>query len=324
MLMKKLGFLSVLVLAVGASLWATGVVGPQDLTNGLEWTRSQATQFVRSALAEQTDAQRRLGYLVGETWTPFLDEQLNRRTWPSHEAFLHMAVEFQLIAPGLQYGTLALAREGTENTFDVALLKIDPTQAHLRVLSEASDGFRHTTVRQLLQENGATAAINASLFDTEGQPLGLIIQNGEEYHPANGYAGYFVVKHGAPALYINSEGMSTQGVQEAIQGYPTLMQNYRIFDYAKDGEHARDIERRSAIAVQPDGSILLLATDVLLDGLSFYELSTILGALGARDALALDGGRSTQLVIQTPSFRTSISGYDNVPVAIGVFPNVAP
>ena len=56
----------------------------------------------------------------------------------------------------------------------------------------------------------------------------------------------------------------------------------------------RGVDRRSAVGLAP-GRLLLVAADE--PGLSLRELAELMAALGAREALNLDGGGSTSLAV---------------------------
>ena len=116
------------------------------------------------------------------------------------------------------------------------------------------------------------------------------------------------------------EGSNHFILQQGIQCSPALMRDGQVYRYVSEGKNTSEVARRSAVAVTHENKILLLATDVQLAGLTIQQLATVLAALGARHALALDGGASTQLYVAHGGVETDVAGWDPVPVALGVFP----
>jgi Phosphodiester glycosidase/Copper amine oxidase N-terminal domain len=94
------------------------------------------------------------------------------------------------------------------------------------------------------------------------------------------------------------------GLVHALGGGPRLVANGRV--YVTSGtEHFRsDVVQgaapRSAVALMPNGDVLLVAVDGRQSGysagLTLHELASFLVRIGARDAMNFDGGGSTTLV----------------------------
>jgi uncharacterized protein YigE (DUF2233 family) len=65
------------------------------------------------------------------------------------------------------------------------------------------------------------------------------------------------------------------------------------------------VDRRSAVCIDRQKRIVLMATSGLINGLSFYELSLLMamsvkrGGLGCHWGLNLDGGSSAQWAVKT-------------------------
>ena len=85
---------------------------------------------------------------------------------------------------------------------------------------------------------------------------------------------------------------------------------------------ALPISRRSAIAIDRKGRILLVASKDRFPGLTLTELQKILLGkdLDIQDALNLDGGGSSQLYVPAKNSEAKIdaSGGDKVPVFLTV------
>jgi exopolysaccharide biosynthesis protein len=101
------------------------------------------------------------------------------------------------------------------------------------------------------------------------------------------------------------------------------MSGGHVFPYIRYGGRGFDVkavDRRSAICITSDQQILLLATDTVVNGLSFSELATVLGGLGCRDAMGLDGGSSTGLYLDVGSYQRRITNLKGIPVVLGLQP----
>lgn len=276
---------------------------------------------IRKNLTRLTEEQKPIEYLKNGKWISFEKNILNKRTWQLEDDFLSSAVSFDDLEIGLRFGELKIKRKG-ESEFRLVFIEIDPTHFQFKVIVNDSTTKTRCFIRDMVTKSNAIAAINASFFDKNGA-IGLVAQKGKiirKSDPAT--PGYFFTFQEKPYIYAQ-KGFDTSGIGEGIQCSPMLMKNGQIYSYVKNknNEESLIIARRSVVANTYDEKILFIVTDTMFDGLSFYEISAILGGLGVRDALALDGGGSTQLYIYMKGFERLIKGYDRIPVALGVFHN---
>jgi uncharacterized protein YigE (DUF2233 family) len=98
--------------------------------------------------------------------------------------------------------------------------------------------------------------------------------------------------------------LSPAGTQQALQGGPRLVRNGRIYiPYGWEGfRHSfyRVRTARSAIGITATGKILFVTVDGRTrqnSGMNLPELAGLMRDLGAADAMNLDGGGSTTLVV---------------------------
>ena len=116
-----------------------------------------------------------------------------------------------------------------------------------------------------------------------------------------------------------------QDVEQAIGGGPWLVRDGKIFVdgdaerlSATDFVNAR--HARSAIGVCTDGSLLLVAVDgrkATSRGVTLPEMAAILKRLGAQQAINLDGGGSTTMVVAGSVVNSPSDGKER-PVANGL------
>lgn len=97
--------------------------------------------------------------------------------------------------------------------------------------------------------------------------------------------------------------LSWKNIRYAVSGGPYLIQDGRIFidkqKFSKDFLWTKD--SRTAIGYTKEGTLILLTVDAIRKGVSegatIYELAKIMWEIGAYQSINLDGGKSTQMVI---------------------------
>lgn len=106
------------------------------------------------------------------------------------------------------------------------------------------------------------------------------------------------------AWHLGFEG-APGAVRELVGGFPHLLRGGESVLEGTPGLRApfADVRHpRAAVALRPDGTVLLLAVDgrqpAYSAGMTLSELRDLLRELGAIDALNLDGGGSTTLVLR--------------------------
>lgn len=92
----------------------------------------------------------------------------------------------------------------------------------------------------------------------------------------------------------------------AVGGGPVLVRDGElVVEWREEGfQRGLVVEKapRTAVGIKPDGGVLLVAVDGRRPGesrgIDLYELAEILAELGCRDALNMDGGGSTTMVVE--------------------------
>jgi hypothetical protein len=252
------------------------------------------------------------------------------------------AVKWRAVAPGVRWGELQLSGDGEAWRIRAILVQLDPKLVRLetRSLQRADGRLLRWNVDSAPSE--AIVALNAGQFTSSG-PWGWLVKGGVERRPPG--TGPL-----APALVVDTTGavrllppdsiVGTRGdpaVREAFQSYPSLL--------VHDGEIPRplreaglgvDLEHRDArLALGLDrGDRLLIAItrfeglggalSNLPFGLTTPEMAALLGALGCRRAMLLDGGISSQLLLRRPGGETRAwRGIRQVPLGLVVLPATA-
>ena len=117
----------------------------------------------------------------------------------------------------------------------------------------------------------------------------------------------------------------------AFQVLPWLVRAGRVALGATSGRRLSRThrDRRLTLCVGPDGLVRLLLSNfevfgqpagTIPVGLTIPEQATIAAAAGCRDAVALDGGISAQLVIRFPQRLRRMPGWREVPLMMLIRP----
>ena len=293
------------LLLLGALLWQSDQF--HRFLVQTPWARELAEFVAEAVMDSHRDNLGRLGLVHGERWDPLLEEALTDSLW---EGSLESQVSYSRISSGVEIGMVPIRHEhGTD--FSLVVTKVDLAKADVRVLTNDSLAVKRDFAEAMAQNTGAIAAINAGFFDEKGA-RGLVLKNGKELRAPNGTHGYLLLwdegAHIGPTR--------TREAKDAIQSFPLLLVNGEVnSDTAKN---RGNIARRSAAALTSNGDLLLVATDAELVGLTISQLTVLLRGLGARNAIALDGGASSQLYVRNADYK--VREWDPIPVALGVFP----
>jgi hypothetical protein len=252
----------------------------------------------------------------GGDWREWWQSERAPVRWSAASPVVIDAIEWRHASPGVEWGEMRLAGSGEAWRVRVIVARIDPRQVHfsLTPVDAARTGSPAWSVSRAPE--WAAVALNAGQF-ASGRTWGWLVRDGREVQPPG--TGPL-----APAIVIDSAGGvhivppdSVAAWREggaavtAVQSYPALL--------VGDGEvpfplraaglgvdvHHRDA--RLAFGVMRDGRVLVALTrfeglrgalSVLPFGFTTPEMAAIMGALGARRAVLLDGGISGQLRVR--------------------------
>lgn len=174
---------------------------------------------------------------------------------------------------------------------------------------------------EVCNETNSAAVINANFFGRDLKPLGLVISNSSQLHPiqlgGRTLTGVFTRSKDGDKIIHRDKFQISKEMTQAIQAGPRLIEDGQPISIPEDAP-----TRRSAIAIDSAGRILLFASKDRFPGLSLKDLQEILmrRELQIKDALNLDGGSSSQLYVSPSALgkEINISGGDKVPVFLVV------
>ena len=254
--------------------------------------------------------------------------------WAAPHRTLAGAVRWRAAAPGVEWSELRLAGSGLAWRVRVVLVRLDPARVTFDVVRLARDDGRPAWAADSAPH--ALVAINAGQFAAD-RPWGWVVRDGRELQPPGSgpLSMAFVVDTAGRARLVRADSIAavraSGTARTAFQSYPALL----VGDGAVPpplhaGGRGVDVghrDARLAIGELRDGRLLVALTrfeglggalEILPLGPTTPEMAALLGALGARQAVLLDGGLSAQLRLRTAGGVERWPGLRRVPLGLVV------
>lgn len=246
--------------------------------------------------------------------------------WTPAESRLDTLVHWRPGRPGVEWATSPISEEVT-----LVLARVDPRRVSFHLVWSVASDRPAWTVDQT--PSNAALAFNAGMF-VEQLPWGWVVMNGRErLTPGIGPLSSALVGLADGRLaWIDGDDVTAwrgrNDVRFAFQSYPTLL--------IGDGEvplalrqgtiNTTHRDARLALGLDRQGRLLVALTrfdtsipgaDRLPIGLTVPEMAAVMGSLGARQAMLLDGGISAQLALSDSAGTTRAwKGLRKVPLAL--------
>jgi uncharacterized protein YigE (DUF2233 family) len=241
-------------------------------------------------------------------------------------------------APGVDWGTLQLRGANEAWRTRVIVVRVDPHQVDFLLTASFAKNESWTVARA---DSSAVLALSAGQF-RGSLPWGWVVTKGRELLPAEyaPLAGAVVVDTSGALSIVRPEEVASVrargGVREAFQSYPMLLQNGAVPEPLQEPGRDMDLNHRDSrlgLGTLPDGRVIVALTrfDALGEsfgrvpfGLTAPEMIAVMGALGSRDAIMLDGGISSQLMLRDRGGTArSWPGTRRVPLGVTALPRRA-
>jgi exopolysaccharide biosynthesis protein len=182
-------------------------------------------------------------------------------------------------------------------------------------------------------DSAAVLALDAGQF-RQSLPWGWVVSRGHEvlapqYAPL---AGAVVIDASGNVRIVPPDSVAAErsrgSAHEAFQSYPMLLQDGAVPLHLRKAGAGVDLAHRDsrlALGTLSDGRVLIALTRFdalgkplgrLPFGLTTPEMAAVMGALGARQALMLDGGISGQLMLRDSAAMHSWRGTRSVPLGL--------
>ena len=305
--------------------------------------RAVATVAVLGAIAAgQTGAgtgraEHALAVRGADGWVTWWRRDIAPIRW-GDEAPLAERVPWQSGKGGLEWGEIQLRGANEAWRTRVVVVRLDPRRVDLSLVTAFT---RNESWSVTEADSGAVLALDAGQF-RRSLPWGWVVSEGREllapeYAPL---AGAVIVDSSGRVRVAEPNSVALErerGIaREAFQSYPMLLLDGEIPEPLRAGGQGIDLEHRDArlaLGTLQDGRVIVALTrfDALGEslgrmpfGLTSPEMAAVMGALGCRQALLLDGGISGQLAVRDSdgSMRTW-SGTRRVPLGLTARPTRA-
>lgn len=256
-----------------------------------------------------------LAVRTGGRWVTWWRSDHAPRGWTAPLPALANAVRWTAVRPGIDRAELRLSGNGEAWRIRVVLVRVDPRRVRfqLREATRMEGLLGNWTVDSI--PASAVLAVNAGQF-TGGRPWGWIVRDGvEEQPPGAGPLAMAIVMDSRGALRLASAGETAAvraagGIEQAFQSYPALLLDGAVPAPLRAPGRGIDVAHRDArlaLGTLGDGRLLIALTrfdalggtmDELPVGPTTPEMAALMGALGCRRAVLLDGGISAQLLLR--------------------------
>jgi phosphodiester glycosidase len=257
--------------------------------------------------------------------------------WVAADPRVTRALAWRRLADGIEWSTARLAGSAPAWRTRLIVVRIDPRRVRFELALDLTDrsGRPAWTIDRAPPE--ALVAVNAGQF-VGSMPWGWVVMEGfQRLRPGIGpLSSAVALDTSGTVRWIAGDSLRlpANGVRTAFQSYPTLLRDDGAVPAALrtsgSGVDLGHRDGRLAIGQTRDGRMLLVMTrfaalgelaERLPLGPTTPEMAAVMGALGARDAVMLDGGISAQLLLREPASgrRWRWPGWRKVPMALVVY-----
>ena len=229
------------------------------------------------------------------------------------------------LAPGVQALEMKIL-SSTGLAVKMFVLEVDLKEAHLtmKASSPNEEGNLKTKQQMTLQalaydKSGSRvlAAVNGDFFAKDGTPQGIYYRNGTclKGTMTDNVCTFFAITKNKKAIIGSYDEYDSykENIQEAVGGRVRLMTNGNVLP-----QTVTALEPRTAIGVTDDNVVYILVADGrnfwYSNGMRYAEMGAVMKALGAKNAINLDGGGSSTFIIR------KIAGFEDGRFAIRNWP----
>ena len=183
----------------------------------------------------------------------------------------------------------------------------DPTKwAMSRVLDQANfaqEKYGNPESEHYIENYNVIVSTNGAGYNmSTGEPGGVLVMGGVEYHPINSNGFFGILKDGTPVIGTTEEYNTIYAgkVQEAIACFGATLVIDGEVCVPPAGDYFRDRASRTAVGITRTGKVVLMVLDGRQEpfscGGSMQEIAQIMLEAGCIHAVNLDGGGSTTYV----------------------------
>lgn len=274
-------------------------------------------------------------------WRPFWESDRAPARWTATHFRVERSLHWKRLSKGLEWATLRLSCGGPACRTRLVVVRLDPAEVKVALTMDLTGDDMRPAWSIDRAPASAILAVNAGQF-VSTMPWGWVVVDGRPllrpgYGPLS--SAVSIGEDGAVRWFHGDSLLSAEGVFSGFQSYPTLLEGDGMVPVAlrtpDQGVNVTHRDTRLALGQARDGRILIAMTryDAVGEiaggipmGPTTPEMAAIMGALGASDAVMLDGGISAQLLLRDPATGKSLRwpGLRKVPLALIATPRNVP
>jgi hypothetical protein len=273
-------------------------------------------------------------------WRTFWRPDRAPERWAAADSALLRSLDWKRLASGLEWTSLRIACGAPAWRARLILARVDPRAVRLSLAFDLSRADLRPAWSIEKAPDDALLAVNAGQFGT-AMPWGWVVVDGRRLlSPGYGpLASAIAFDDSGRVRWAHGDTLAASaGVVAAFQSYPTLLAGNGLVPpalrAAGGGVNLGHRDARLALGGTRDGRLLIVMTrfDAIGEVAEFVplgpttpEMAAIMGALGASDAVMLDGGISAQLLLRDPARKAPLEwrGMRKVPLGLIARPRVA-
>jgi hypothetical protein len=223
---------------------------------------------------------------------------------------------WQTVVPGIGWRSATLS-SGDQRQVDTVQVRLDPTYVTFRV--HYSPGDPHWLHEWCDLFPKAVLIVNGGFFDESDQALGLLVSEGQSFGQSfSGFGGMFQVSGSDVRVRsLISDPYQGETLLQAVQAFPLLIETGGVL--AAQGEGFDKRSQRTAVGQDRAGRIVFVIVPYSRLSLAELQQGLLTSDLDLNIALALDGGRSTGMILRTPSGDEFYPSLDRIPAVIAVY-----
>jgi exopolysaccharide biosynthesis protein len=291
-----------------------------------------------SAMHGPLAAQASLSVRVNDHWIEWWRSDRAPAHWSRPDSTVMSAVHWRSTGAPIEWGDVELSGAGEAWRLKAIVVRLDPRRFRFRLATRL--GERGSVPEWTVDSApaNATLAVNAGQFAGPA-PWGWVVHNGAEVRTrGHGPLAVTVVFDSSGAVTFVEDSAAGAlspggGIVEAFQSYPLLLTGdgqvppaFHRSDPLLDLEHR---DSRLGLGLDRGGHLILMLTrfnglggtlDRVPVGITVPEMAAIMGALGCRTAVALDGGISGQILLRTADTTAVWRGWRKVPLGLVATP----
>ncbi|OQA13249.1 MAG: hypothetical protein BWY64_03710 [bacterium ADurb.Bin363] len=267
-------------------------------------------------------------FLPTDNFKVFNLKDPDRLVFDFYRKFDERSVTF--ISDGIVWTRMYQGIEKGVVTVNIVIVDLTKENITFKAIQAKDNNKSRETTSSMALRTGSIIAVNGGYYNISGGPLGVVVINGKiestevKKRPPRSVLG---IKYDKKILVdrvkvqndrlISLSGRDWSGVIYAIGAGPTLISNGNVNITAKEeelGPGGNDVTRRAghtAIGITEDNKLVFLTVDDRQEpeslGMSLKEIADYLLKLGVKEAINMDGGDSTTMVIQGKLVSTTYS-----------------